>query len=200
MTSTPRRYAAAARRRLAKLAPVRMRGTGPDVPPVVVGLVEQFSRRLAVGWVSVPADHPPVKVTLHLGQVQVASTYATPGGAMSGSNSVLRGNAPKNKGKGKDDKGAPGASAAELVHKWQAPNIESPADDQRNSGGEIRTFSFRLRGIWPYARKRNRVTIRVDGRPLPIYGHGTYLVPPANGKHTPADLAEKFEQGYLLGQ
>ena len=200
MTSTPRRYAAAARRRLARLAPDRVRrSTAPEAPPPVVGLVEQFSRRLAVGWVSVPKDHPPVKVTLHLGPVQVASTYATPGSAMSGSNSVLRGNAPKGKGKGKgDDKS--GSATGELVHKWQAPNIESPSDDRRNSGGEIRTFSFRLRGIWPYARKRNRVTIRVDDRPLPIYGHGTYLVPPRNGKHTPADLRKKFDEGYLLGQ
>jgi ubiquinone/menaquinone biosynthesis C-methylase UbiE len=198
MTSTPRRYAAAARRRLARLAPDRVRRSpAPEAPPPVIGLVEQFSRRLAVGWVSVPKDHPPVKLTLHLGPVQVASTYATPGSAMSGSNSVLRGNAPKGKGKGEDKTDS---ATGELVHKWQAPNIESPSDDRRNSGGEIRTFSFRLRGIWPYARKRNRVTIRVDDRPLPIYGHGTYLVPPRNGKHTPADLRKKFDEGYLLGQ
>jgi SAM-dependent methyltransferase len=163
-------------------------------PGRIDGLVEQFSRRLAVGWLSVPEGAPPVKVTLHLGPLQVAATYATPGASMSGFNSALRGKAPA----GKD---APDEQPTDhLDHVWQLPNIASPADDRRNSKREVRTFSFRLRGIWRYAKKQTKVTVRVDGRPLPIYGHGMYLSPPTNGKSSVADLRAKLEQGYLFSQ
>ncbi len=53
--------------------------------------------------------------------------------------------------------------------------VKGPDDDRRNSRRQIRTFSFRVRGIWPYVKKSTRITIRVDGRPLPIYRHGMYL-------------------------
>ena len=160
----------------------------------VHGMVEQFSKRLIVGWVSVPAGSPPTKVTLHLGPLQVAATYATPGAAMSGFNSSLRGKAPK---------GAAAEArrrAESMDHPWQLPNIPGPADDQRNSKQEVRTFSFRVRGIWPYAKKRTQVRVKVDDRPLPIYGHGMFLSPPSNGKRSVKKLREKFEAGYLFSQ
>ena len=56
---------------------------------------------------------------------------------------------------------------------------QGPADDRRNSNQSIRTFSFRIREIWPWVKKGTRITVRVDGQPLPIYGHGMFLNPPA---------------------
>jgi hypothetical protein len=173
-------------------APANVAAPSPALdPPAVVGLVEEFSRRLVVGWVSVPADAPPTQVSLHLGKLRVSATYATPDGAMSGWGSTLRG--------GQVDEGA-AATAQHLQHSWQVPMIPGPADDRRNSGQQIRTFSFRVREIWPYVKKGTRITVRVDGHPLPIHGHGMYLSPPKNGKHSVAELRTLFEQGHLLTQ
>src|SRR5687767_4868379 len=56
----------------------------PKVAPLVPGMVEDFTRRVVVGWVSVPADAPPTRVTLHIGNFEVVGTYATPGSSLSG--------------------------------------------------------------------------------------------------------------------
>jgi SAM-dependent methyltransferase len=167
------------------------RGPGPAAPPRVVGMVEEFSRRLVVGWVSVPEDAPPTRVSLHLGKLKATSTYATPDAAMSGWRSATRGGAPA-------DGDAP--ASTELVHPWQVPPIPGPADDRRNSRQQIRTFSFRIGGIWPYVKKGTRITVQVDAQPLPIHGHGMYLSPPRSGRHSVAELRRLFDEGYLLSQ
>jgi hypothetical protein len=192
-----RRVAGAVRRRGTGLVRRAQADAGTPPPPRVPGLVEQFSKRLVVGWVSVPKDAAPVRVTLHLGKLQVASTYATPGDSMSGIGSVLREGA---RPPGPPGQGRPDAPGSPLVHQWQVPNIPGPKDDRRNSRQEIRTFSFRVREIWPYVKRSTRITVRVDGRPLPITGHGMFLRPPVNGKQSLAALREKFEQGYLFSQ
>ena len=50
-----------------------------NTPPGVVrnGIVEEFSRRRVTGWITVAADAPAVKITLRLGNVDVATTWAT---------------------------------------------------------------------------------------------------------------------------
>ena len=67
---------------------------------------------------------------------------------------------------------AGGQDAAPLVHAWQAPPVPGPADDRRNSGRQIRTFSFRFRGVWRYLNKRTAVSVQVGEHRLPISGHG----------------------------
>jgi SAM-dependent methyltransferase len=151
-------------------------------------MVEEFSKRLVTGWISLPADAPPTKVDLYLGRLKVASTYATEDGAMSGSGSALRG------GKSAD------APREALVHKWQVPMIKGPADDRRNSRQQVRTFAFRVRGIWPYVNKNTKISVRVAGRPLPIYKHGMFLSPRRNGAESMDVLRERLKQGYLLTQ
>src|SRR4051794_22585604 len=121
-----RRVAGAARRRVAALVrPVVASPPQPEdgVPRPPVGMVEQFSKRLVVGWLSVPRDAAPVRVTLHLGPLQIASTYATPGSSMSGVGSVLRQGAPSRSGSVPTPGAAPGTP---LVHQWQVPNIPGP--------------------------------------------------------------------------
>lgn len=125
-------------------------------PKSLDGVVETFSRKLVQGWVSVPADAPPLRVDLMLGKQLLASTYATP----------------------------------------DSPMFETP----RRSAREVRAFVFRVRGIWPYLRKGTRVTVRVDGRPLPIAGHGMYRLAQRDGKFSPAKLRERLDQGWVLTQ
>src|SRR4051794_32665296 len=84
-------------RSLANAAVGRSTETAPAPPPPpapVVGIVEEFSRRLVRGWVVVGAQAPATRVDLYLDDLLLASTYATPDVAMSGSDSVLRGGRP----------------------------------------------------------------------------------------------------------
>lgn len=64
----------------------------------------------------------------------------------------------------------------------------------------MRAFSFRIKGIWPYLKKRNRISVKVDGHALPIAGHGMFVHPPRNGEHSIPDLRALFGQGHLLSQ
>jgi SAM-dependent methyltransferase len=153
------------------------------------GLVEEFSRRLVVGWISVPPGTPTLRVELRLDDFVVASTAATVASSMSGADSVLRG--------GGDDEVE---SSSPRVHKWQVPTIPSPPDDRRNSHEQIRTFSFRVRGIWPYVGKGTRVSVWVNGRPLPIHRHGMFLQPRRKGQKSLDELRQMFDGGYLLDQ
>lgn len=166
-------------------------GASPAATEVagVSGLVEEFSRRLVVGWISVPPDTPPVRVELRLDDFVVASTAATVGSAMSGADSVLR----------RGGQRAPKVPQ-ERVHKWQTASIPGPVDDRRNSHEQIRTFAFQVRDIWPYVAGRTRVSVWAGGRQLPIHRHGMYLQPRKKGKRSLAELKEKFENGYLLDQ
>jgi len=124
----------------------------------VDGMVEEFSKRLVTGWISVPADAAPERVELCIGDLVVGSTYATP----------------------------------------DSPPFPGPEPAGRNSGQQIRTFSFRVRGIWPWVKRSTRITLRVNGRPLPIHGHGMFLTPPRDGKRSVKALAARLEDGYLL--
>ncbi|MBD8870864.1 class I SAM-dependent methyltransferase [Nocardioides donggukensis] len=134
--------------------------------------MEEFSDRLVVGWVSVPADLPPTRVSLHLGSLVLASTFATVGGALS----------------------APGTRRRRLRP------ANAPRGDRRRSDDQIRTFSFRVRDIWQYVDRGTRITVRVEGQPLPISGHGMFLTPPGRGQHGLERLREKLEEGYVLTQ
>jgi SAM-dependent methyltransferase len=164
----------------------------PDPAPPVVGIVEEFSRRLVVGWVSVPADARPTRVDLYLDGFRLTSTYATPDAAMSGINSALRRGAAATETAADPDAG--------LVHPWQIAPIPGPVDDRRNSGKQIRTFSFRVREIWPYVNKSTRISVRVGDQRLPITGHGMYLSPVKRGRKSVAELRALFDEGYLLSQ
>ncbi|RYP88027.1 class I SAM-dependent methyltransferase [Nocardioides guangzhouensis] len=163
-------------------------GAGARVP----GVVETVTRQHVVGWVSVPAEAPPLRVHLHVGRLRVASTYATPDDSMSGVKA----------GRGRRDAppSAAPAAARPTQRKRKDPAIPRPRGDRRNSLRQVRTFSFRVHGLWAYVRPGTRITVRVQGNPLPINGHGMYLTPRQKGKHTVAELREKLDQGHVLTQ
>ncbi len=84
--------------------------------------------------------------------------------------------------------------STEVAAAW----AESPVE--RGVDGEAREFRFKVRGIWDYARRSTRVSVRVDGRPLPITGHGMYLRPARNGKQSLQTLTERLAAGYVFSQ
>ena len=148
--------------------------------PRVNGMVEVVLRRMFIGWVSVPADAPPTRVDLFVGPVKLASTYATPDVPMTGVSHEA----------GKE-------RSFELP---RAGTIPGPRGDRRNSGQQVRTFSFRTKGLWDYVTKETRITVRVDGQRLPINGHGMWVSPTRRGQHTPALMKERLADGWVLSQ
>ncbi|MGL5809092.1 MAG: hypothetical protein ACRCYQ_04015, partial [Nocardioides sp.] len=174
-------------RRSAARAALRALGDQPPAGSAPVGLVEEFSSRLIVGWVAVPIGSPPTLITLQAADLQISATYATPGGAL------------PRPGRRK----AGGTSlpvGADLPHQWQLPMVRGPVDGRRNSDTEVRTFSFKIREIWAYLGPRTPVTVRVGGRPLPIYRHGMFLSPPRRGRKQLDDLRTLIDDGYVLMQ
>ena len=163
----------------------------PD-PPTPVGMVEHVSRRLVIGWVSAPPQSAPTRVTLMADDMALASTYATSAPSMSGVHSAVRGGGAG--GRARPD------NARDPRRPWQGRLMPGPEDDRRNSQDQIRVFSFRVRGIWPFLRRRNRLTVQVDGHPLPIFRHGMWVQPPSRGKRSLDELRDLYEQGYLLSQ
>lgn len=167
-----RRVRSAAQRRL---------GNSTAAAPVS-GMVEVFSPLLVKGWVSVPAEALPTRVSLHLGNLRLTSTYATEDRGLSGVAEDVWwvGRPPR-----KRDKFA---------------TVRGPKDDRRNSTEQIRTFSFRITGIWAFVKHRNRITVRVEGEPLPINGHGLFVSPPRNGEYSLPELRRRLDNGHVLTQ
>ena len=149
--------------------------------PLVNGMVEVVLRRMFIGWVSVPADAPPTRVDLFVGPVKLASTYATPGVPMTGVSHQA----------GKE---------RSFAFPRQPGAVPSPRGDRRNSGQQLRTFSFRTKGLWDYVTKETRIAVRVAGQRLPINGHGMWVGTTRRGPQTPAVLKERLGQGWVLSQ
>ncbi|MFC7496711.1 MULTISPECIES: class I SAM-dependent methyltransferase [unclassified Nocardioides] len=151
------------------------RTTAQAVPaPAVVGMVEEFSHEQVLGWVSVRPEAAPTRVDLFLGPIKVSSTYATPDGAMS--------------------------QASAKKKRDRTPSIRSPRGDRRNSRAQIRTFSFKIHSLWGYAARGSRLRVEVDGRPLPIHGHGMFVKAPRDGAHDPDLLKERLGAGWVLAR
>ncbi|WP_343993145.1 hypothetical protein, partial [Nocardioides dubius] len=148
-------------------------------PAPVVGIVESVTRNRLVGWISVPEDHPDVPITLQVGRLEIAATYPTADAPIS--RSVVR-------QRRDEESGSPRRQGV----------ASGRRDDRRNSGQQVRAFSFQIAGLWAFLGRRNRLTVRVDGRPLPIAGHGMYLTPRRSGERTFAELEELMAQGYQL--
>jgi len=72
------------------------------------------------------------------------------------------------------------------------------AAEERDGWGEIWPFQIRLYDIWHYMKRTDKLSIRVDGRPLPIAGFGTFRSPKKDGVHRPVDLWDKLNSNYLF--
>jgi SAM-dependent methyltransferase len=70
----------------------------------------------------------------------------------------------------------------------------------RNGTGVARGFRLALRDIWTYVGPQHRLTVRADGVPLPIVGHGMHLVPDSTGDHNPVTLRKRLDSGFVFSR
>ncbi len=167
-----------------------------DTP--VAGVVEGFAWDLVTGWISVPPEHPPVRVDLILDDLRVSSTWAAPMPDPSVVDAADR---------------AGSAAAAAAAAAAPDPTIEiaaarslgaivegGPTGGGRNSWLQIRRFTFRIRGVWAYAKTTSRLWVGIDATPLPIVGHRLSRSPARDGQHSPEDLRKRLAEGYVLSR
>lgn len=165
--------------------------TRPAHGAPVVGMVERMTETQISGWVMVPVKTPPLPVTLHLGSITLSTTYPTAEGALSAM--VVT----------KEDQGPPTAEDAATHKRVVGAGVTAGRSDGRRNvrtGYEARAFTFQVREIWPYLSSGDRVTVKFDGQPVPIAGHGLYLRAPRNGTSNLKTLQQRLDQGYILTQ
>lgn len=85
------------------------------------------------------------------------------------------------------------ASGTELIR-----TTATPGRTDRRTGQQVRSFAIQVHGIWGYLRRRNRLTVRVGGQPLPIVGYGMFRRPRHDGEHSLADLKALLAHGHLV--
>src|SRR5579875_73421 len=178
-----------ARRAMRELQGKGVAGAKPSVP--LTGVVERVGETQISGWVMVPTDTPPTPVTLHLGPIQLSSTYPTPDGALAGMRVT------------KEDEAAPSVQEAATHQRNVGSGVAAGrADGRRNvrEGFEARAFSFQVKEIWAYLRKGDRLAVRYAGQPLPITGHGIFLRAATSGKFDLATLQQRLDEGHILTQ
>jgi Methyltransferase domain len=121
------------------------------VPPS--GLVEVFNQREASGWVVAARAAKPIRVSLHVDELEVTAGWAT-----------------------------------------------APRTDRAAPFGEVRSFRLRFSDVWKYAGPNNKLTVRVNGIPLPIAGAGMCVVPQKRAQRSLKRLRAEMSTGYVFGQ
>lgn len=158
----------------------------------VVGIVERVGETQISGWVMVPVNTPPAPVTLHVGSIELSSTYPTSGGALAGMRVA------------KEDEAPPSAREEKAKHQRGVGSgvAAGRADGRRNvrNGYEERAFSFQVKQMWAYLSKGDRLSVTYDGQALPITGHGTFLRASKSGKYDLALLQQRLDDGFTLTQ
>jgi hypothetical protein len=137
------------RRRLARLRD-RLRQAGSP-SRVHDAAVDVLKRREIAGTVRLTKGSATVRVELHVNEVPVAATWAT------------------------------------------------PAKGERATSRR-RRFRFALIDLWRFTKRTDRITIRIDNKPIPIVGKGMYYRPRKDGVESLAVLRGRLAAGYVFGQ
>jgi SAM-dependent methyltransferase len=82
----------------------------------------------------------------------------------------------------------------EAAGTWAVDPIE------RDGPGDFRAFRLGIFDLWSYARRSDKISVRVDGQPVPIVGRGLYFHPRNSGPESPEALQAKLAEGYVFGQ
>jgi SAM-dependent methyltransferase len=68
----------------------------------------------------------------------------------------------------------------------------------RRGSGTLRNFRFALHDLWDYVTPSDQVSVRIDGRPVPIAGAGTYVSPARSGAESLTRLQELLAAGHIF--
>jgi hypothetical protein len=71
---------------------------------------------------------------------------------------------------------------------------------RHNTQRTARGFRIILKDLWQFTQRTDRVSVRIDGRPIPIAKKGTYKKPGKNGPRSLAELQHLLRSDYLFSQ
>jgi hypothetical protein len=66
--------------------------------------------------------------------------------------------------------------------------------------GDLLRFRFVLADLWAFAKRTDRVSVRINGKPVPIVDKGMYYRPRKDGAQSLGALHERLAKGYVFGQ
>jgi SAM-dependent methyltransferase len=93
---------------------------------------------------------------------------------------------------------APALRVALYIEGFQATTVLAVPSGDRRGDAEIRSFRLPVLDFWKYTRRDDQITVRVNGRPLPISGHGEYYRPREDGKLPIAGLRRRLSNGWVF--
>jgi hypothetical protein len=65
--------------------------------------------------------------------------------------------------------------------------------------GDLVDFRFAITDLWEFTKRKDRISVRIDGKPLPIVRRGTYYRPRRDGAKSLKLLREQMAAGYVFG-
>jgi hypothetical protein len=81
-----------------------------------------------------------------------------------------------------------------VAQTWTAPA------KGRRVYGDLLDFRFVLADIWTFTKRTDRISVRIDDKPTPITGKGTFYRPRNDGAESLAVLRKRLAAGYVFGQ
>lgn len=90
------------------------------------------------------------------------------------------------------------AQVALYVDELKVRTVWADEPNRSNSIGEARGFSMRVKGLWEHCPPGSRISVRVDGVPLPIVGKGIFKKVGKGGPESLDHLTEKLADGYVF--
>jgi hypothetical protein len=66
--------------------------------------------------------------------------------------------------------------------------------------GDLFNFRFAITDLWEFTKRKDRISVRIGGKPLPIVGRGTFYRPRRDGAESLKLLRERLAAGYVFGQ
>jgi SAM-dependent methyltransferase len=84
---------------------------------------------------------------------------------------------------------------SEVATAWAVEVVDA---SQRRGGGPVRVFRFALRDLWSFLVTSDRISVRIEGRTVPIAGEGTYVTPGSDGPESLENLRALLADGYIF--
>lgn len=94
--------------------------------------------------------------------------------------------------------GAPPTRVGLYINDTQVVGVWAVDPAGRRGTGEVRQFRFPLFDLWRFAKTTDRISVRIDGRLLPINGRGTFYHPRNDGRSDLAELGRLQNDGYVF--
>jgi hypothetical protein len=70
----------------------------------------------------------------------------------------------------------------------------------RRVEGQLLQFRFGLTDLWKFTQRRDKVSVKIEGKTVPIVSKGTYYHPRQDGDSSIKVLRKRLANGYVFGQ